>query len=349
MLGVSAHGREAVGASASRPASAGCARGCEERWISDESRRRGATYKILSGVPVRVPGFPIRATAAKLLWRQALPALCLAVAAWIVSPAAARSQGVGDLGVSPTRVVFEGRTRTAQVSLLNKGSQAATYRISVINMRMTETGKFETIETPDSGQNVANRFIRYAPRQITLEPGAAQTVRIMARKPKDLPPGEYRSHLYFRAVPSADLGRSVELADSADGIQIKLTVVPGVTIPLIVRHGELAARASLSDLSIREGGDPPRPELSFRVNRQGDRSLFGDVTASFFAAGSSKEQIVARANKLAVYTPNPSRLLVLPLRLPDGASLSGGRLHVLYRARPEEGGAIIAEAQMELP
>ncbi len=293
--------------------------------------------------------FSFRATAARRLWRQVVPALCLAAAVCIVLPAAARSQGVGDLGVSPTRLVFEGRTRTAQVTLLNKGSYAATYRISVINMRMTETGKFETIETPDTGQNVADRYIRYAPRQITLEPGAAQTVRIMVRNPKDLPFGEYRSHLYFRGVPPAESGRSVELADSGDGIQINLTVVPGVTIPVIVRHGELTARATLSELSIPDGDDPQRAELSFRISRQGNRSLFGDVTIAFFPAGGNKEQIVARANKLAVYTPNPSRLLVLPLRLPDGASMSSGRLHVLYRTRLEEGGAVIAEAQMELP
>ncbi len=298
---------------------------------------------------VSVACFPFRATAAKRLWRQVFSALCLAAVACIVLPAAARSQSIGDLGVSPTRVVLVGRTRTAEVVLLNRGAHPATYRISVINMRMTETGKFETIEQTESDQMFADKLIRYAPRQVTLDPGAAQSVRVMVRKPRDLQPGEYRSHLYFRAVPPPGAGRSVELGDSGQGIQIKLTVIPGVTIPIIIRHGAVSAQATLSEINVIDLDTPEGPKLSLRINRQGSQSLYGDLTVAFFAANGIKEQIVARANKLAVYTPNSSRLLALPLHLPDGASMSNGRLQVLYRARPEEGGAVIAEAQIELP
>ena len=52
-----------------------------------------------------------------------------------VAPSEAWSQSAGDLVVAPTRIVFEGRTRTAQISLLNRGSAAATYRISLINRK----------------------------------------------------------------------------------------------------------------------------------------------------------------------------------------------------------------------
>ncbi len=235
------------------------------------------------GVPVSVSYFSFRATAARRLWRQVVPALCLAAVACIVLPAAARAQSIGDLGVSPTRVVLAGRTRSAEIVLLNRGTQPATYRISVINMRMTETGKFEPIEEPDSDQMFADKLIRYAPRQVTLDPGATQTVRVMVRKPRDLPPGEYRSHLYFRAVPPPGAGRSVEFADSGQGIQINLVVIPGVTIPVIVRHGDLSAQATLSDINVSDLDEPEGPKLSLRINRQGDRSLFGDLTAAFYA------------------------------------------------------------------
>ena len=179
---------------------------------------------------VSVACFPFRTTAAKRLWRQVFSALCLAAVACIVLPAAAWAQSLGDLGVSPTRVVLAGRTRSAEIVLLNRGTQPATYRISVVNMRMTETGRFETIEQTESDQMFADKLIRYAPRQVTLDPGATQTVRVMVRKPRDLPPGEYRSHLYFRAVPPPGAGRSVEFVDSGQGIQINLVVIPGVTI-----------------------------------------------------------------------------------------------------------------------
>ncbi len=309
----------------------------------------GESTDYRSGSAVSAASFSPGVNKAPLASRLAILSLCLAALLLFQPSTTARAQSIGDLGVSPTRVVLVGRTRTAEVLLLNRGTQTATYRISVINMRMTETGKFETIEQTESDQMFADKLIRYAPRQVTLDPGAAQTVRIMVRKPRDLQPGEYRSHLYFRAVPPPGAGRSVELADSGQGIQIKLTVIPGVTIPVIIRHGAVSAQATLSEINVIDLDTPEGPKLSLRINRQGSQSLYGDLTVAFFVANGIKEQIVARANKLAVYTPNSSRLLALPLRLPDGASMSNGRLQVIYRARPEEGGAVIAEAQIELP
>ena len=309
----------------------------------------GKSTDYRSGSSVSAASFSTGVNKAPLASRLAILSLCLAALLLFQPSTTARAQSIGDLGVSPTRVVLVGRTRTAEVLLLNRGTQTATYRISVINMRMTETGKFETIEQTESDQMFADKLIRYAPRQVTLDPGAAQTVRIMVRKPRDLQPGEYRSHLYFRAVPPPGAGRSVELADSGQGIQIKLTVIPGVTIPIIIRHGAVSAQATLSEINVIDLDTPEGPKLSLRINRQGSQSLYGDLTVAFFAANGIKEQIVARANKLAVYTPNSSRLLALPLRLPDGASMSNGRLQVIYRARPGEGGAVIAEAQIELP
>ncbi len=263
----------------------------------------------------------------------------------------ARAQGVGDLGVSPTRIVLEGRSRTAQVSLLNKGSDTVTYRISVVNMRMTEDGKFERIEEPDAGQQFAQQYLRFAPRQVVLEPGAAQTVRILLRKPKGLPTGEYRSHLYFSAVPKPNAGRNVELVNRGEGIRISLTVIPGVTIPVIVRHGDLNASASLSSLTLVRPTDAngKTPHASIRIGRTGDQSLFGDVTVTYRNGTGGTEYVLAKANKLAVYTPNASRHVLLPLRVPQGVTLAGGRLRVEYRARSEDGGQVMAEAHLDIP
>ncbi len=274
----------------------------------------------------------------------------VAAVAGAVAPGA-RAQGVGDLGVSPTRIVLEGRSRTAQVSLLNKGSGTVTYRISVVNMRMTEEGTIERIEEPDAGQQFAQQYLRFAPRQVVLEPGAVQTVRILLRKPKGLPTGEYRSHLYFSAVPKPNTGRNVEMVNRGDGIRISLTVIPGVTIPVIVRHGDLTASASLSSLTLVRPTDANGkvPHASVRIGRTGDRSLFGDVTVTYRNGTGGTEYVLAKVNQLAVYTPNPSRRLVLRLRIPQGVTLSGGRLQLVFRARSEDGGQVLAQTHLDIP
>ena len=269
-----------------------------------------------------------------------------------VAPSEAWSQSTGDLMVAPTRIVFEGRTRTAQISLLNRGSAAATYRISLINMRMAENGGFKKIDEPAPGEQFADRLIRYAPRQVVLAPGDSQAVRLLLRKPRGLEPGEYRSHLLLRAIPSKDVGRSVEEPSSNDtGIRIRMVPIYGITIPVIVRHGDLKAKVSLTELALAPvGGKGDGDRLSFRINRGGSRSVFGDLTVTYFPnGGKADELVVARVTRLAVYTPNASRTVIMPLRFPDGVTLGRGRLHVAFRETPKNGGALLTEAEIGIP
>jgi len=277
--------------------------------------------------------------------------LIVAVLPWI-APSDARGQSAGDLVVAPTRIVFEGRARTAQISLLNRGSTAATYRISLINMRMTEDGGFKEIDEPAPGEQFADRLIRYAPRQVVLAPGESQAVRLLLRKPRGLEPGEYRSHLLLRAIPSQNIGKSVEKRSSDDtGISVVLVPIFGVSIPVIVRHGDLTATVSLTDLTLAAAvGQSKEERISFRINRDGDRSVLGDLTVTYFPnGGKADELVVARVTRLAVYTPNASRTVIMALRFPDGVTLGHGRLHVAFRESLEDGAALLGEAEIGVP
>ena len=66
--------------------------------------------------------------------------------------------------VAPTRVVFEGRTRSAGITLVNRGDVAATYRISLRHFRMNEFGRLEAVEEPQPRELFSADFIRFSPR-----------------------------------------------------------------------------------------------------------------------------------------------------------------------------------------
>ena len=263
----------------------------------------------------------------------------------------ATSQGLGDLAVAPTRIVMEGRTRAAQVSLLNKGTDTAIYRVSIINMQMSESGEYRRVEESGTAGGYADALVRFAPRQVELQPGKSQTVRIILRKPAGLKEGEYRSHILFQAVPDPQTGQSVEMQTSDEGLSIRLVVVPAITIPLIVRHGDLSASAAISDIALTRGdaADGSRPMVNFSIVRSGARSLFGDISVSYQPADNQETYVVGKINQLAVYTPNPRRAISLPLQVPEHVTLSGGRLRVEYRARPDDGGETIAVGDHAVP
>ena len=257
--------------------------------------------------------------------------------------------GPGDLFIAPVRVILSGGTRSTEVRLLNQGSETATYRISFQNMRMTAEGRLEKITEPGPGDLFADKLIRYSPRRVVLGPGETQTVRLLVRKPAGLAPGEYRSHLLFWGTPPETVGTNIEARSSNDGeIRIRLIPVYGISIPIIVRHGKLSATISISSLSLEPAqvvGEGP--SLRLRLDRAGDRSVYGDLIVTYRASGGD-EIDVAIVFGIAVYTPNQSRAMRVPLSLPQGVALGDGRLRVVYREPSEDGGAVLAEAKLAL-
>src|SRR5688500_1169925 len=127
----------------------------------------------------------------------------------------------GNLLVTPKRVVFSGPKRTEELNLANVGKDSATFMISFIQIRMKDDGTFEKITDPDSAQRFADKYIRFYPRTVTLAPNESQTVKMQITKASELLPGEYRSHLYFRAVQKGKpLGEKEPAADSLISIKI---------------------------------------------------------------------------------------------------------------------------------
>lgn len=265
-------------------------------------------------------------------------------------PAAA--QGLGNLTIAPTRVVFEGRTRSEVLTLINNGSESAVYRISVIEMRMLEDGGFERVKDGADPASVrsAKGMFRYAPRRIELQAGQTQSIRILLRKPPELPEGEYRSHLFIQAIPKEGAGRSVESLGGGQDLSIKLTIIPGVTLPVIVRHGNLSATPMLSDFSLTPADEGKSgPELSFRINRSGTKSVYGDLTATYFPSGRNNGVVVSQIRLLAVYVPNASRSVVMQLTLPEDVELAGGKIAVKFTTPPSEGAVEMASGEIPVP
>ena len=252
-----------------------------------------------------------------------------------------------ELMLHPTRIVFEQNQRAAQIELINNGTRPASYRIALVNRRMTDAGQFEPADSPGPGERFADSMLRYSPRQITLQPGTAQTVRVMLRKPAELAEGEYRSHLLFDKLPEAEGETSIEQRGQNSGIGVVVNALVGASVPVIVRHGKVDASVKLSGLAVQYDATR-RPLLAMRFEREGGSSVYGDVSVSFTPRGG-KTHTVGQVGGIAVYTPNRVRQAALPLQLPAGVSLAAGSLEVVFRERPEAGGRQLAQASIALP
>jgi len=243
--------------------------------------------------------------------------------------------------VTPTRVILDGRLRSTEVMLINGGTQAATYRVSLVEVEMDEQGNTRTLEGAP-GAFSAQPLIRFSPRQVTLAPGACQSVRIQVRKPEQLGTGEYRSHMLFQAVPPPAPKEASQ--ENPEHLAIEIRAIYGLTIPVIVRHGSTQAQCSLSQVSLQ--GGPGRSRLGLQLHRQGNRSCYGDVVATWQPAGG-KALPVGRVNGIAVYANLAQRAVEVGLDLPQGKPLKGGVLKVAYLEH--EGTRVLAEGTLSLP
>lgn len=278
-------------------------------------------------------------------------ALALFMTAFMMQASHAQEEGKAGILVTPTRVVLEGKNRSASISLANNGNKEGNYKLEFVNKRMTESGGIVNADKAMEGELFADDILRISPRRVFLKPGDHQNIRILLRKPKDLPDGEYRTHLNFILAPDDDLTQREQdnkqkknEQDSTLTISIRANF--GVTIPVIVRNGNLSVAADMSDISLSKGEDG-KPKILFTVNRNGGKSLYGDIKIIHMASGG-KETMLKSLGGLAVYTPNKKRKFDIPLDLPDIVDLKNGRIDIIYQEKAEDGGDIITRGTLKL-
>lgn len=256
------------------------------------------------------------------------------------------------LKVTLKRIVFEGPRRAEVLSIINNTAEEQAYRLSWRPMRMTEDEPLIVVEddaqddAQAAGLKPADDLVRYAPRRIVVPPGGTQQVRLMFSKPKDLADGEYRSHLWLQ--PEADNVKFDQMGDvSADRPQVQLKMLTGMTIPVIVRHGQLSVKARFSDVRVARNPDGKGMDVDLTVGRQGNRSLYGDF--KFTCDGGTLAQEI---KGVAVYTEVTQRHLHFTVPFPANDSARCQTLNVEYIADQDDfdlKGAVLATAAVAVP
>lgn len=239
--------------------------------------------------------------------------------------------------IVPRRLILEPRERAGEFTLLNRGDTTGTFRIEIISFRQNEYGVYEELKQPLNDAFDPEKVLRLSPRQFTLAPEARQKIRFSIRKPENLPEGEYRFHI--RATRMSEYGPPAPVNDKASSVGMAMNI--GVAIPVIIRHGQVQAGATLSDLAYNPSGQDGKPALTFTLNRTGNASILGTATAIWQPAGGQPQQIGSMGN-LNVFTENAYRKVSMPLNMPITRS---GTIQLTYTN--DENKTVYAEASLQ--
>jgi hypothetical protein len=256
-----------------------------------------------------------------------------------------QSQAQGDLLITPKRVVFEGNKLRETLNLANMGKDTATYSISFIQYDMKEDGSFVTVEKSGSGQMFADPYLRVFPRRVTLAPGEPQVIMLQYRRVANMPAGEYRSHLYFRA--EKNIG-PLTFKSSGDSTQLSVQLIPiyGLSIPIIIRSGIVNVSSSLSDLKL----DTQQGSLQYlmlTINRTGNISVYGNILIEYSPV-QGKPYEIGEINGVGVYTNIEKRKIAIKLNNSSGQPLTNGKLKVKFVSNEETKRVIYAEGELVL-
>ena len=257
-----------------------------------------------------------------------------------------------DVNLTPRRLVFGPRDRGVKnITVFNRTNGTATYTIVLTDRVMTPDGALvpadEAPADEKSRLKSALSLIRYSPRQMTLGPMQSQTVRLQARPPSGKPSAEYRTHFSVTATPPPDTGIDIAAAASgtqSDALQVRITPVYGIMIPIIVRTGELPVQTAISNVHLAQAQG--RRAVGFTINRSGDRSIYGGIDVFLLGSGAPKK--IGAIRGLGVYGEVDHRNVVIPLDPNAPAVGRGSRVKIVYTDDELSPGTVLAETEATL-
>lgn len=260
----------------------------------------------------------------------------------IVLSASFLNQAFANLLITPTRIEFSQRDRSAKVSLVNTSKETRTYKIYWRDQYQQEDGQYVPFKLSEREFPSANRMLRYSPRQVTLKAGERQHIRLGLRRPKDLADGEYRSHLVFDAQPNKE---QLKNKKNSGGIQLHLNL--SFSIPIMVREGNIDVSSTIEkvDMVTRKRGDKVYTGAYINVARHGLFSTFGNIKIFWKDHLNQPERLIGIQNNVAIYPELAMRKLLVGLK---DHPQSSGIMRIVYEGEDEFKGQVFAEKSFNI-
>ena len=219
--------------------------------------------------------------------------------------------------VSPLRVELQagpGSTTTQPVTLTNYGKETVRVRARLTDWDLTRDGtpQFEGAEV--GGRYSATAWVRLAPPEQTIEPGASAIVRFSANLPEGVEPGGYRTGILFEFEPETRT-----LAPKRD-----LAFKSRIATLIYINSGTTVAAAELVDVRVRPADSGV--DVVATLKNSGRRTVRTKGTLQLFDASGTvaREATVPDVPLL----PESEREVTVPVAIAAATPLAPG----LYRA-----------------
>jgi P pilus assembly chaperone PapD len=218
--------------------------------------------------------------------------------------------------VSPLRVELQagpGSSTTQPVTLTNYGKETVRVRARLTDWDLTRDGTPQ-FEGADAGRYSATSWVRLAPPEQTIEPGASAIVRFSASLPEGVEPGGYRTGILFEFEPETRTAAPKR----------ELAFKSRIATLIYINSGTSVAAAELVDVRVRpaESG----VDVVATLKNSGRRTVRTKGTLQLFdASGAVAREVVVPDVPML---PESEREVTVPVAIAAASPLAPG----LYRA-----------------
>lgn len=263
---------------------------------------------------------------------RALLAITLSL---LLCSGAARGDG-GGMKIFPLGTYFSDGVRSQHLNIVNSSERAATFRAEFAYEKQNPDGSPVYLDGPPDPNFDLSKMVIYSPRQIFLQPGDVQSLKLAIHRPENFPEGEQRIYLRLSRMDNNGPRMRMEQSGGAPENRIRGEISMNVSynIPVIVRHGKSDTVAKIgNDFKFSHASaDGKRPEtLDFTIRRSGRFSSIGRARIYWTPPGGVEKPIGGLSNA-NIFPENDHRMVTVPL---TEKSLPGGSLRIVYEGNED--------------
>lgn len=159
------------------------------------------------------------------------------------------------LAFMPLRIFFTDQKRTAVLRIINPTDNTLGYAISIISKRRNSEGKWVEVVESTKEETLIRKMVRFSPRRAVLEPGKGQLVKMLLRKPKGLPAGEYRAWIQLEPIPVVDDVEEGIEEENLEGKSFGVNILVKAHFPIIIQNGNLHSEVVAESIDIQPTDD----------------------------------------------------------------------------------------------
>jgi len=227
------------------------------------------------------------------------------------------SNSFANLSFSKNHILLNEIKKDDSFDITNTCNKKMEYSAKLINYKQLKNGIYLDLEQSEKIMS-ADNLLYFNPRNFVLNENGIQNIRI---KIKDkiyatLPDGEYRTHILVKEKKHfaihEDISEAREQLRKSSSKRLNMEVVGlfGMSIPIVIRKGNLNLKTKIRNLTLLTGKDNKHPILRLELSRYGNKSVRGNVIVD-----SPDNKKVGAIYNFAIYPENNRFILNIPLDL----------------------------------